>query len=342
MVKRLIIGLISLVVVLAMATGCGSDKASGDSSSGKSKSGKTKISLRLNWIMSGEHAPFYVALDKGFYEKEGLDVKIDEGDGSATTLKLTANNSYDLGYADAGTTSKGIAKGLPVKMIACYQQENPMAVIFKPEQNIKTPQDLIGKSVALTPGDSLTQIFPALLKANNIPEDKVNILSIAQPAAKETAMLEDKVDSFTAYYTDHIPRMEEQNNQKFDYLRYSDFGIHILTSGLLASEKTLKEKPDAVKKFIAATNKGWKYTVDHPGEAADILAKHSKKESKEVALQEIKIMIPNVHTKNSEGKPYGWMSDKDWKTSIELLQKYAEMGGSSKTTDYYTNQYIPK
>lgn len=301
-----------------------------------------KVKLRLNWILYGEHSPFFVALEKGFYEEAGLDVTIDEGDGSASTVKLVANKSYDIGYADGSTTVKGTSNGMPVKIIGSYMQKNPSSIIFKKGLDIKTPEDLVGKSIALTQGDAPSQILDALFELNGIDPSKVKKVSVGTPPAKEAAMLTGKADSFIGFYHDQAPRIEVAQDVELDYLRYSDFGITMLATGLIAHNDTIKERPEVLKKFIEASNRGWKFTQENPEEAAKIFLEYAPDLNEEIATNQTVRMVENLHTENSQGQPLGWMAPEDQQSTVDLLQQYGDMGGSSNIEDYFTNELIPE
>lgn len=336
---------LSLILCLVLLAACGSsnEKTAGKSET-KSDSGKSKqqekVTLRVNWVLYGEHAPFFVALDKGYYKEEGLDVDIQEGDGSASTVKLVANKSVDIGYADAAASAKGIANGMPVKVVGTYMQVNPSSIIFKKEKGFKSPKDLIGKSIALTQGDAPSQVLDAFFEINGIDKSKVKKVSVGTPAAKEAAMLTDKADAFIGFYHDQAPRIEVNEKLDLDYVKYADFGITMFATGLVVNNDTIKNNPEMLKKFIKATNKGWQFTKENPQEAVDIFLKHAPKLNKEIASKQVEQMITSLQTKNSEGKTLGWMAPEDQQSTIDLLQKYSGMTGSKKIEDYFTNDLI--
>ncbi|MET0544378.1 MAG: ABC transporter substrate-binding protein, partial [Variovorax sp.] len=121
---------------------------------------REKVTLLLNWYVYSEHAPFFIGKAKGFYEAEGIDLDIQEGRGSAVSIQAVAAGSATFGYVDVPTMIKAATKGAPVKAIGVALQLSPMSVMGLAEKNIKTPKDIVGKTVAMTPGDSMSQIWP--------------------------------------------------------------------------------------------------------------------------------------------------------------------------------------
>ena len=112
-----------------------------------------KVTLMLNWYLYSEHAPFFLGKERGFYAEEGIDLDIQEGRGSAVTAQAVAAKSATFGYIDVTTMIKAAAKGAPLKSTGVLFQVSPMSVMGFTDKNIKTPKDIIGKTVATTPGD---------------------------------------------------------------------------------------------------------------------------------------------------------------------------------------------
>src|SRR6201998_4934133 len=123
-----------------------------------------KVVLMLNWYVYGEHAPFYYGKAKGIYAAEGIDLEIQEGRGSAATTEAVAAKPADFGYVDVPTMMRAAVKGAPVIATGVLLQTSPMSVMGFADKNIRKPEDIKGKTVAITPADSMTQIWPLFLK----------------------------------------------------------------------------------------------------------------------------------------------------------------------------------
>ncbi len=302
----------------------------------------TRIALRLNWKINGDHAPFYVALDMGFYKDVGLDVEILQGTGSASTVKLIGTGSNYLGYADAGTMIKGVAGGLPVKAVGVLVQMSPMAVIFLPTNPIQSPQDLMGKTIALTSGDSLSQIFPAFLAANGMSPSDVRIISFPTPWAKEEALLRGDVDAFLGYYLAQPVRLKMAKNIDLGWLTFAEAGVNTLSNSVIVNSRFLREQPDVVRKFLLATQKGARATLDNPEQAAQILSKYSAGAALNFAAckMQIEVALKLLHTARTVNKPIGWTCSEDWEKTLELLGNYTGLRVSGDPSNYYTNDYL--
>jgi NitT/TauT family transport system substrate-binding protein len=305
--------------------------------------GPIPLDFRLNWTLYGEHAPFFVGVDKGFYLDEGLDVNVMEGSGSSTTVKLIGNGTNIIGYADSGTMMQGVTRGVPVKAVAVLLQTSPMSFIFKADKPIKTMEELKGKSIAITAGDASLAQLSALLSKHGMTEEDIQLVVVANPAGKETAILEDQADTFMGYYIDQPMRMEKNTGVDLDWTTTQDIGgVTTVSSAIIVSDRTIDEDPELVEKFVRATQRAVQYSIDNPEEAAEIFAKHAADFGfdKELSLAEILGAQELLWTENSAGNPVGWSAVEDWQASQDLLQEYAELKPEEDLNVYYTNEFI--
>lgn len=303
-----------------------------------------KFPFRLNWTLYGEHAPFFVALDKGFYKDEGLDVDILEGSGSTTVAQLAANATNPVAYVDAATMMRGITAGMPIRAVGVTLQQSPMSFIYRADNPKPTKvSEIKGSRIAITAGDASLAIFTAFMGKLNLPMSDVKLITVANPAAKEQAVLNKQADSLLGYFMDQGPRMQLQSGVKMGWTRLYDMaGVSTLSSAIIVNNDWVKDAKhaDELKRFLRASQRGWDYTAKHPDEAADIFLKHAKAFNKEIALLEIKGTMTIIHSKHTEGKPLFWSAKEDWQDSQDLLQKYAKMPEQSDMSKYYTNEYL--
>ena len=124
------------------------------------------VTLILNWYLGGLHAPFYLGQERGFYADEDINLTIQEGRGSAVAAQVVAAGDVDFGMSDAGSLMLAGAKGLPIKAVMSLLNTSGFGVISLAETGIQSVKDLEGKTLAVSPGDALTQLFPAVVAAN--------------------------------------------------------------------------------------------------------------------------------------------------------------------------------
>jgi NitT/TauT family transport system substrate-binding protein len=302
------------------------------------------FSFRLNWTLYGEHAPFFVALDKGFYNAEGLDVKILEGSGSTTVAQLVANQTDPVAYVDAATMMRGVQVGMPVEAVGVTLQQSPMAFIYRADNPRPNKiSEIKGSRIAITAGDATLAIFTAFMGKLNMPMSDVKLITVSNPQAKEQAVLAGQADSLLGYFMDQGPRMQLKSGVKMGWTRLYDMaGISTMSSAVIVNKDWLKDAKhaDQLRRFLRASQRGWDYADKHRDETADIFIKHASAFNKEIALLEINGTMTITHTKHTEGKSVMWSAKEDWQESQDLLQQYAKMAPESDMSKYYTNAYL--
>lgn len=337
-VLRFMIGLL----VLALVAACAQQPAAPPAATAEAETGPIPLDFRLNWTLYGEHAPFFLGVDKGFYLEEGLDVTILEGSGSSTVVKLLGNGTNVIGYADAATMMRGVSAGVPVTAVAVIFQSSPMSFIYRADAARPTTiEELPGTTVAITAGDASGAIFDACLGRNNMTVDDVNLIQVSNPQAKETAVLEGTANTFLGYFVDQPLRMQQQTGIEMGWSKLVDVcDVNTLSSAIIANNFWLEQNPDIAARFVRASQRAWAYTQEHPEEAAEIFAKHAEMFDAPLALAEIEGSLTLLHTANSEGKPIGWSAIEDWTDTQQVLEQYAGFKPEEDVNAFFTNDFI--
>lgn len=305
------------------------------------------VNFRLDFRLSGYHLPFYWAKAKGYFTQEGLAVDIKEGAGSGQTVNLVAAKEADIGLADYMLMANGISKGMSIIGVYGQLQKNPWAVISYQDAAIKTPKDLTGRSVAVIADHKA--LLDLLMKKNQIDPAGIS-LRVVNVATRNTIFADGKVDSFVSVAigspTDLVVRALEGKGKPLHFMQFADFGVSPIGQGLMVHKDYLAKNAEVVRKFIRASNRA----------LADVLKSENVEEALDVALREsgvgverrasLKLQweqaIPTLQTDNSKGKPYGWMSDKDWKETVDILTGIGSVTNPPSLEALYTNAYIPE
>ena len=195
-----------------------------------------KVVLMLNWYVYGEHAPFYYGKAKGIYAAEGIDLEIQEGRGSAATTQAVAAKTADFGYVDVPTMMRAAIKGAPVVATGVLLQTSPMSAMGFVDKNIRKPEDIKGKIVAVTPGDSMSQIWPLFLKKTNIGEgDFKQVAGDAQ--TKLNAVINGQADLLLGYVMDQAIKLQDATKKQVYPIRFADYGVNLVSSGIIVKRK---------------------------------------------------------------------------------------------------------
>jgi NitT/TauT family transport system substrate-binding protein len=303
-----------------------------------------KFQFRLNWTLYGEHAPFFVARDKGFYSEEGLDVEILEGSGSTTVAQLVSNMNNPVAYVDAATMMRGVGTGMPIKAVGVTLQQSPMSFIYRADAPRPTKiEEIKGSRIAITAGDASLAIFTAFMGKLGMKLDDVQLITVANPQSKEQAVLNKQADALLGYFMDQGPRMQLQTGVKMGWTRLYDMaGVSTLSSAIIANSDWLKEpkNQDQLRRFLRASQRGWQYAFDNRDEAAEIFMKHAPAFNKEISLLEINGTMTILHSAKTKDKPLAWSAVEDWKESQDLLENFAKLKAQPDVNVYFTNEYL--
>jgi NitT/TauT family transport system substrate-binding protein len=303
-----------------------------------------KLQFRLNWTLYGEHAPFFVAREKGFYKDEGFEVEILEGSGSTTVAQLVANMTNPIAYVDAATMMRGVGAGMPIKAVGVTLQQSPMSFIYRADAQRPTKiEEIKGSRIAITAGDASLAIFTAFMGKLNMKLEDVQLITVANPQSKEQAVLNKQADALLGYFMDQGPRMQLQTGVKMGWTRLYDMaGVTTLSSAIIANNDWLKDakNQDRLRRFLRASQRGWQYTFDNRDEAAEIFMKAAPAFNKEISLLEINGTMTIIRTDKTKDKPIGWSASEDWKESQDLLEKFAKLKAQPDVNVYFTNEYL--
>src|SRR5215467_12424715 len=297
-----------------------------------------KLTVRFTWKLKGEYAPLFVALDKGYYRAEGLDIELAEGSGAQTVLKLLASGNEKFGYGPAVSAAQAVSQGLPVKVVALYQTRAPMGVISFPDVPLKTPRDLEGKRLAISVGETFGDMLVPFTRINNVDIDKIQRIQM-DASARTTQFLTRKIDVMSVYLSNEWPQIEKRANVKFNVLRVSEFGLNLLGASVIVGNAFAEQNPETVQKLLRATAKGYRDAMADPKGAAKAIAKYMKvPEDPEVLDRQVEATV--ISTNAPAGKPIGWQEAADWQANLTLLKETGGLAELKPLDAYYTNDYL--
>jgi NitT/TauT family transport system substrate-binding protein len=297
-----------------------------------------KLTVRFTWKLKGEYAPLYVALQKGYYNAEGLDVQLSEGNGAQNVLKALASGNENFGYGPAVAAARAVSQGLPVKVVALYQTSAPMAVIAFPDTPLKGPKDIEGKRLAISVGETFGDMIRPFTRINNIDLGKVQLIQM-DASARTSQFLTRKVDIMSVYLSNELPQIEKRAGVKFNVIKVTDFGLNVLGASMYVSNAFAEQKPDTVKKLLRATAKGYRDAMADPKAAAKIMASYmAVPEQSDVLEQQVEATM--VTTNAPAGKPIGWQSEADWRANLDLLKETGDIDDIKPLNSYFTNAYL--
>ena len=299
-----------------------------------------KATLRLNWLIYGFHAPFYLGIDKGYYQAEGIDLEIGEGKGSASAVQVVGAKGDTFGLSDGASIINGIAKGARIKAVMGIMNTTPFAIIAREDSGIRTIKDIEGKTIAATAGEAGLTIMPALVKANKLDEGKLNFLRV-DGATKLVATLEKKADGLLGG-SENQSLILEQKGLKVVVLNYADYGVNTMGLAIHVHQDTLKEKPKLVEGFIRATQKAFIEAEKDPAAAIAAVMKVKPDMDEDLAAKQLAAGFKLVRSRSAPRAPIGVMQASDWAMTLDLMKTYQELKTDLPADAFYSNVLLPK
>jgi NitT/TauT family transport system substrate-binding protein len=297
-----------------------------------------KITIRFTWKLKGEYAPLFVALDRGYYKAEGLDVVLAEGSGAQTVLKVVGTGQEQFAYGPAVNAVQAASQDLPVRLVALYQTVTPMGVISFPELPLKTPKDLEGKSLAISAGETFSDMVRPFAKLNGVDLEQVKRVQLDN-SARATQFLARRVDLMSVFLTNDLPKMEHVTGVKFNVLEVGAFGLKVPGAALIVNTAWAEANPDLVRKVLRATGKGYADAMADPAGAAQIFQKYlTLKEDPGVLERQVRATMASTNA--PAGKPIGWQDESTWTACLDLLAETGNLKVRKEPGAYYTNAYL--
>ena len=303
---------------------------------------QTSIKFTLDWVFQGPTSPFLVALDKGYYKAEGLDVTMDPGQGSAGAVQRVATGAYQIGFADVNSTIEYNAKS-PGKEVLCVfmaYDYAPFGVYALKKSGIKVPKDLEGKKLGAPVFDASFRLYPAFAKINGISKwEHVNLT----PQLREQSLVQGTVDFISGHYFSSMLDLKARG-VKFDdivAMRYVDFGLDLYANGIVVSPEMAKNEK-AVKGFIAATIKGWRDVI--ADNKVGIAAAKRKDPLIDEALETERLQISlqtNVLTPFVKANGMGDVDPVRFARAVKTVSEAFGLPEAPAPDKVFTNKFLP-
>lgn len=229
-------------------------------------SAQTPLKFTLDWVFQGPTSPFLVALEKGYYKAEGLDVTMDPGQGSAGAVQRVATGAYDIGFADVNSLIEYNVKNAGKEILCVFMAYDfpPFGVHTLKKSGITKPTDLAGKKLGAPVFDASFRLFPAFAKKNGIDFASVQHVNLT-PQLREQSLVQGTVDFISGHYFSSILDLKARGVKQEDIVsfNYSDYKMDVYGNGIIVSP-ALAGKPEAVTGFLRATLKAWKEVAANP------------------------------------------------------------------------------
>ena len=298
--------------------------------------GADDVAIRLSWKASAEHTPFIMAMDKGFYKEEGINIiSLKEGTGGMAVMKIIAAGQETFANTGTNTAVNGISEGQPILPIMNLVPSMQIGIISRAEAAISEPKDLIGKTIA-GGGGSAADMFEAFLSMHKIPREKVNYLSAGTGYLQ--AFVSGKADCVLDVTLNGVPIVKKMGVKSPVALLYSDWGLPEVGSVVITHLDTVKKNPDMIRRFVKATLRGINYTFMDIDKTVDIVLKHFPMTDRELLTTGL------TRIKWCYSPPIGWSDPKNFEGLREIAANFSGIAGAKNIplNRLFTNEFLPK
>lgn len=297
-----------------------------------------KVTLRLDFIPNGYHGPFYMALDKGYYREEGLDLQIGRGFGSVDTIKRVDAGTDTFGFVDFYTMVKAVAEGAKVRAVGAGLADSVGCIVALRKSGIRTIKDLEGRSLASAVGASTLLQLPAVLNAAGVDMKKVNVV-IMDIVVKSSALVAGKVDSMVCITVSEVPALLSQG-QELVVFEYRDH-ISVAGSGVIVSEASVRTRPETIRKFLRATYRGARDFAQDPASASAFLLRYHPEGNVNSYAGQAKASAGVWATPVARQRGFGWMDDAKMRNTLEQASRDFKVERKIAAGDFFTNEFVP-
>lgn len=329
--RRTAIAMLASSALLFSACSGNGDGPNGDAE------GLTPLEFQLHWAGSGSTAGYIVAQTEGLYEEAGLDVTLNEGNGSGNTAQLVASGQADIASSDAVTVSQMIAQGADMRTIATIYQSAPSQITTLADSGIEEVEDLEGANIGVPSGGAQTTILPLVWDANDIDESQLQITNMPE-TSMVPALLQGEVDVILGSVDSYGIQLDQQDADTRNWL-FADYGVSTVSTGIFADNDYLEENSEAVEAFVAASLEGWRLANEDPEAAAEAVKELFPESDEELTALEVEAIDPLLCS--GEAQYVGKAEDEAWQLTQDLLSEVELLPEGEDPSDYYTHDYLP-
>ncbi|MDX2100812.1 MAG: ABC transporter substrate-binding protein [Leptolyngbyaceae cyanobacterium bins.59] len=261
---------------------------------------KTKRAIKVNpsWLLQGDNAPLTIAIEKGYFAAEGLDVTIERGYGSSDTITKVAAGQFDIGFGDIYSMIEFNSKNPndAVVAVAIPYNRSPFSIVTLKSSGIDNPKELAGKKLGAPAGDAPRKLWPVFAQEVGVTPDSVEWITM-EPKLRETLLAKGDVDAVSGFATTIIPSIAKAGKKVEDLnvFYYTENGLELYGNAILVKKSFLEKNPDVVKNFLKAYFKGLQDTIKDPTaglesvvKAGDALMdKNSERARLQIALERL-------------------------------------------------------
>lgn len=324
-----VLSLVLLLGIASLLAGCGeSQKETPDQ----------KVTLAMGFIPNVQFAPFYVAVDQGFFADEGIEIEFDYG-WETDLLKLVGSDELQFAIASGDQVILARSQELPVVYVMNWYRRFPVCVVSLAETGIQDPLDLVGRRVGTPATYGASYIgWRAFLDAVGLDETDVELISIGY--TQVAALSEGQVDAAICYAMNEPVQMEAAG-QALDTIYVADYA-NLISNGLITNERTIQDHPELVQGVVRAAVRGLAFTLESPEEAFDISVKYVPEAASDAATEATNraILDRSVEFWQVGSSELGRSDELEWQAAQRIMGEMGLIDTATAVTTMFTNDFI--
>lgn len=305
---------------------------------------ETAIHFTLDRKIDGPAAPFFLAIDKGYFKDEGLDVTVDAAPGSLEAINRLAAGNADMGVVDINMLIKERdANNILIKALFVVFDKPPYSVIARRSHGIATPQDLVGKKLGAPAADPAFAQWPIFAKINGIDQAKVAIENVGLPV-REPMLASGEVDAITGCAFISYVDLKAHGVPADDLvvLAMADYGLELYGDAIVAADTFAQKQPAAVRGFLRAYVRALKETVRDPARAVQGVLRRAEAANKEIELERLRLAIRNnIVTPTVKANGYGGIDPERFAAAVEQIALVYRFKAKDKAADVFDPSFLP-
>lgn len=304
---------------------------------------ETDVKFMLDFISLGRHAPWYVALEKGYFKEEGLNVEIMPSKGTADAIRSVVTGISEMGLIDVPSLVAAGRAGADVKIVAGAYVEAPYCVYtLNPGANVTEPAQLEGLKFGSSSASFLPQIWRAFMSMNGLDGSKLEIVNI-DAAARVPMLAAGKVDGVDQFLMSAPAIRRAAPGKEPVCLFAADYGLDLYSNSIGVQKDFLDTQPEAVRGFVRAALRGWQYTLSHRDEATEIMVKHAPALDPAIVREEIDLIERIAVNADIKANGLGHILPEKMARTFDFINSNVEISGGKLQADQtYVSGFLPK
>lgn len=307
---------------------------------------ETAVPFALDWKFEGPSAPYFTAIDKGYFAEEGLSVEIAAGKGSLDAIPKVATGAFPIGFADINSLVKFLDQnpGAPVTAVMMVYDKPPFAVIGRKSLGVEKPADLEGKVLGAPPPDGAWAQFPIFAAETGLDMAKITVEPVGFPT-REPMLAEGNVAAITGYSFSSFLNLVRLGVPEDDIstILMADYGVDLYGNAIIVNTDFAAKNPEVVKGFLSAVAKGWASAIADPATAIEALA--ARNPAADPALEQRRLQLAidaNVVTDYTKEHGMGDVEDARFANSLIQIGTVYEFKTPPEAALYFTDAYLPE